>query len=157
MVRLRDRYWTAVDYVNPYANGAEVAFLEWMDPLFAAGHWTPGLIEAAGGRHSLNPAGAKSRRIEPEDLVAAMPDRLIVCPCGYDLAAIRREIGSLTSQRWWRALPAVDEGNVMLVDGNQMFNRPGPRLVEAFRWLVAWLNDRPEVLPPGFPAEALSR
>ena len=115
---------------------------------------TPQLIQAAGGRHSLNPPGAKSRRIEPEDLVAAMPDRLIVCPCGYDLAAVRRELDTLTSQRWWRTLPAVDEGNVMLVDGSQMFNRPGPRLVDAFRWLVGWLNDRAELLPPGFPAEA---
>jgi hypothetical protein len=43
---------------------------------------------------------------------------------------------------------------VMLVDGNQMFNRPGPRLIDALEWLVGWLNDRPEVVPPGFPAEA---
>lgn len=156
MIELRDRYWTAVDYVNPYEDGPEIAFLEWMDPLFVGGHWTPQLIEAAGGRHSLNPAGARSRQIAPEDLVAAAPDRVIICPCGYDLSAIRRELPTLVEQRWWRALPAVDEGQVVLVDGNQMFNRPGPRLVDAFRWLVAWINDRPEVMPPGFPAEPLT-
>jgi len=155
MVGLRAAYWDARDFVNPYLEGPEVAFLEWMDPLFAGGHWTPQLIEAAGGRHRLNPAGATSRQIEPEELLAAMPDRLIICPCGYDLAAIRRELDTLTSARWWPLLPAARQGHVALVDGSQMFSRPGPRLIEAFRWLVAWLNDRPEVMPRGFPAEIL--
>ncbi len=49
-------------------------------------------------------------------------------------------------------LPAVQDGHVVLVDGNQMFSRPGPRLVDAFCWLVSWLQDRPEVRPAGFPA-----
>jgi iron complex transport system substrate-binding protein len=48
----------------------------------------------------------------------------------------------------------VQEGRVALVDGSQMFNRPGPRLVEAFRWLVAWINDRPEMSPERFPVES---
>ncbi|MHC4948945.1 MAG: ABC transporter substrate-binding protein [Planctomycetota bacterium] len=152
LVRLREAYWTAVDHVNPYVEGPEVAFLEWMDPLFAAGHWTPQLVVAAGGRHSLNPPGARSRRITPEELVAARPERLIVCPCGLDLAAIGRELPALESAPWWDGLPAVAAGRVALVDGSRMFNRPGPRLVEAFRWLVGWLNDRPELVPAGFPA-----
>lgn len=155
VVGLRTQYWSAIDYVNPYISGEEVAFLEWMDPLFCAGHWTPQLIEAAGGTHSLNKAGEKSRRIEPEELLETMPQRLIICPCGYNIKQIRSELNTLTSQRWWKLLPAVQDGNVMLVDGNQMFNRPGPRLVDAFRWLVAWLNDRPEVLPKAFPVEAI--
>jgi iron complex transport system substrate-binding protein len=56
MVHLRDRYWRAVDYVNPYVPGPEVAFLEWLDPIFIGGHWTPQLIEAAG------PTAARSSR-----------------------------------------------------------------------------------------------
>lgn len=153
VVELRERYWSANDYINPYLAGPEIAFLEWMDPLFCAGHWTPQLIEAAGGRHSLNPAGAKSRQIAPEELIEAMPERLIICPCGYGLDQIRAELDALTAQKWWNLLPAVTDGNVVIVDGSQMFNRPGPRLVDAFRWLVAWINGRDEVLPPGFPVE----
>lgn len=156
VVELREQYWSAVDYVNPYAAGDEVAFLEWMDPLFCGGHWTPQLIESAGGKHSLNKAGDKSRRITPEELIETMPARLIVCPCGYDIKRIRAELDVLTGQRWWNLLPAVQDRNVVLVDGNQMFNRPGPRLVDAFRWLTAWLNDRPEVMPAGFPVEPLT-
>src|SRR5690606_14855063 len=68
MVALRERYWTARDYVNPYIEGPEVAFLEWMDPPFVGGHWTPQLIRDAGGRHSLNEPGAKSRAVHGEDL-----------------------------------------------------------------------------------------
>ncbi len=153
VVELRERYWTAVDYVNPYESGPEVAFLEWMDPLFCGGHWTPQLIEAAGGSHSLNEAGNSSRQIAPEELLEVMPERLIICPCGFGLDQIRAELDVLTQKKWWPLLPAVQDGNVALVDGNQMFNRPGPRLVDAFCWLVAWINDRPEMLPAEFPVE----
>ena len=151
MVSARARYWEAVDYVNPYAGQPEVLFLEWADPPFAGGHWTPGLIEAAGGRHSLNAMGKASRQVTPEEIVESMPDRIIVCPCGFDLERTARELEVLRETKWWNVLPAVQEGNVALVDGSAMFNRPGPRLVDAFRWLVSWLQDRPEVLPEDFP------
>jgi ABC-type Fe3+-hydroxamate transport system substrate-binding protein len=151
LVALRERYWSAVDYVNPYDSGPVVAFLEWMDPLFVAGHWTPQLVEKAGGRHPLNAAGATSVRVEPDVLVDAAPERLVVCPCGLDLAAIERELPVLADASWWASLPAVRDGRVALVDGSRMFNRPGPRLVDAFRWLVGWINDRPELIDPAFP------
>jgi iron complex transport system substrate-binding protein len=137
--------------LNPYIDGPEVGFLEWMDPLFCGGHCAPQLIEAAGGRHSLNQAGQKSRQITPEELVEAGPQRLIVCPCGFKLEQTLREMPALTARPWWNALPAVQNDQVALVDGSAMFNRPGPRLIEAFCWLVAWLNDRPEVMPRAFP------
>lgn len=156
MIALRERAWAAREYVNAYIEGPSVAFLEWMDPLFVGGHWTPQLIQFAGGRHTLNAPGEKSRRINPEDLVESTPDRLIICPCGYNLAAIERELPALQSQRWWKLLPAVQAGRVALVDGNQMFNRPGPRLVDALCWLVAWLNDRPELTPKDFPVTYLT-
>ena len=157
MVALRDRFWSAADMVTPFVDGPSVAFLEWMDPLFVGGHWTPGLIERAGGRHPLNAAGERSRRIDADELVASAPERVIICPCGYDLAAIRRELSTLTDAAWWRELPAVRDGAVALVDGNQLFNRPGPRLVDAFRWLVGWINDRPELMRDAGPlAEPLA-
>ncbi len=156
MVALRARYWSAVDYVNPYVPGPEVLFLEWCDPAFCGGHWTPALIEAAGARHSLNAAGAKSRRVSPEEILESAPERVVVCPCGFDLARVRQEHDALTRTRWWSLLPAVLEaraGSIALVDGNQMFNRPGPRLVNAFEWLVAWINGRDELIPQDFPVE----
>lgn len=153
MVRLRARYWEAIDCVNPYLDGPSVAFLEWTDPLFCGGHWTPQLITAAGGRHPLNAAGEPSRQITPKELVDSQPDRVIVCPCGFDLDATRRAFEALRTQPWWPELPAVQSGHVMLVDGNQMFNRPGPRLIDAFEWLTAWLTDRPENPSAAVPFE----
>ena len=154
MVSLRDRYWRAVDFVNPFVRGPEVAFLEWLDPVFVGGHWTPELIEAAGGQHSLNRPRSKSRVATPEELLAAAPRRVIVAPCGWPLERIRAELPALTGQRWWPLLAAgLEEGPdaAVLVDGNAMFNRPGPRLVDAFEWLVGWINDRPELVPIDFP------
>lgn len=161
MVELRGSYWEAVDFVAPYVDAPEVLFLEWMDPCFVGGHWTPELITAAGGRHSLNPAGARSRVASPEEILESAPERVIISPCGWGLQQIHAELPQLVAQRWWPLLPAVMESaspgqpRVVLVDGNQMFNRPGPRLVDAFRFLVGWLNDRPEVIPRGFPYQPL--
>lgn len=173
MTALRDRFFRAAEFVTPYAEGPRVAFLEWTDPLFVGGHWTPQLVERAGARHPLNPtapiegSGAgegghmayrvagKSVRITPEALVASRPDVVIVCPCGLDLDRARAEAARIAENDWWRALPAARAGRVAVVDGNQMFNRPGPRLVDAFEWLVGWLNDRPELIPHDFPWELM--
>lgn len=169
IVALRERVYRASDYVNPFASGPSVAFIEWTDPVYIGGHWTPQLIERAGGACPLNPttpipgSGAaigpqqasrkagKSIRVPVEILVASQPEALIISPCGVGLARTRAMVDAIASETWFRSLPAVRSGRVALVDGNQMFSRPGPRLVDAFEWLVGWLNDRPEVIPDGFP------
>lgn len=171
VVRLRERFFRAADHVNAFAHHPDLVFLEWADPLFVGGHWTPQLVERAGFAHPLNPtrpmpgagAGAggqmahrtagPSRRIEPDELIRAAPQAIIVCPCGIKLQDVRAHMHTLERQPWWPELPAVRAGRVALVDGNEMFNRPGPRLVDAYEWLVGWLNDRPELIPPGFPWE----
>ena len=154
MVELREAWWSAVDFVNPYVPGPEVLFLEWCDPPFGGGHWTPEMVQAAGGRHSLGQPGSKSRQLSPEEIIEAAPERVVICPCGFSLDRAWQEMEVLQGTRWWPLLPAVVEGRpdaIAVVDGNQMFNRPGPRLVDAFRWLVGWLNGRPELVPAGFP------
>jgi ABC-type Fe3+-hydroxamate transport system substrate-binding protein len=171
VVRLRERLSAAADHVPAFYEGPVVAFLEWTDPVFIGGHWTPQLIERAGGRHPLNPtepiagSGAgqmahgaervagKSRRVSHEDLVGSAPEAVIVSPCGLDLDATREAVRAIAGEAWWSGLPAVRNGRVALVDGNQMFNRPGPRLVDAFEWLVGWLNERPDLIPSDFPWE----
>ena len=155
LVDLRARYWSARDHVNELVPGPVTLLLEWMDPLFIAGHWTPQLIEEAGARHLLNEAGQPSKVIEPEQLIEAAPERLVIAPCGMKLEAIERELETLTGTDWWNGLPAVRQGLVALVDGSAWFNRPGPRLVDAFCWLTAWINDRPELAPADPPVRLL--
>jgi iron complex transport system substrate-binding protein len=174
VVALRERMFAAADFVPSFANRPVVAFLEWTDPLSIGGHWTPQLIERAGGDHPLNPAipienagaaagpmqaerrAGKSVRISPESLVAIRPEYLVICPCGIRLDDVHRMTEALAEQPWWEHLPAVraaraGKQRIAMVDGNQMFNRPGPRLVDAYEWLVGWLNDRPELILPEFP------
>lgn len=165
---LRERFYAAAEIVPSFAYAPVVGFLEWTDPLFIAGHWTVQLIERAGGRHPLNEtiakddagaaAGAmhservagKSIAVPPEVFAATAPEALVIAPCGLTLEQTRQSTAEIAGQDWFRSLPAVQNGKVALVDGNQYFNRPGPRLVEAFEWLVAWLHDREDRMPVGF-------
>ncbi|MBZ5622119.1 MAG: cobalamin-binding protein [Acidobacteriia bacterium] len=119
-----------------------VACIEWIEPLMAAGNWTPELIELAGGVNLFGEAGKHSPWMTWEQLVAADPDVLIIAPCGFDLARTEQEMYWLTERPDWRSLRAVRCHRVYLADGNQYFNRPGPRVVETFEMLV-------EMLQPG--------
>lgn len=172
VTRLRERFYAAADLVPTFAHAPVVGFMEWTDPIFIAGHWTVQLIERAGGRHPLNEtvakpqagaaAGAmhsertagKSIAVPASIFAATQPEALVIAPCGLNLAQTRDATRELVSQDWFQSLPAVRSGKVALVDGNQYFNRPGPRLVDAFEWLTAWLHDRPERMPTGFAWEA---
>jgi iron complex transport system substrate-binding protein len=66
------------------------------------------------------------------------------------LEQTRACFAQLMEQQWFREMRAVHDGQVALVDGNQYFNRPGPRLVDGLEWLVGWLQGRPQVIPEGF-------
>ncbi|KAF9136026.1 hypothetical protein BGX30_011376 [Mortierella sp. GBA39] len=137
---------------NPDYKPKKVMFFEWTDPIYPAGHWTPEMIEMAGGVHPINPPGIPSKRVSVESVVAIDPDVLIICPCGLDMAATRKEYDILMEKEWFRDL-ANKATTVALVDGNQMFNRSGPRLVECTEWLVMLLHDRPDFEPVDFPWE----
>lgn len=169
VVEMVQRMNRAQEYVNPYDDGPVVGFCEWTDPVYVAGHWTVQLIERAGGRHPWNPTepkpgtgaavgpqqaervAGKSIAVPPEVFAAAEPQWLIVAPCGLSLDQAEAEAQRLIAEDWARALPAVRAGRVAAVDGSAMFNRPGPRLVDALEWLVALLNNRPELIPADFP------
>ncbi len=119
-----------------------VALLEWLDPLMSAGNWMPELCALAGGDCLFGVAGAHTPSLAWEDLRAADPDVVVALPCGFDLARTEAEAGALARLPGWGDLRAVRAGRVALCDGNALFNRPGPRLVESLEALV-------EVLHPG--------
>lgn len=117
-----------------------VACIEWLDPLMAAGNWMPELVELAGGHNLFGEAGRHSPWMTWDDLLAADPDVIVVLPCGFDLARNRAETSTLTGDPRWRHLSAARHGRVYLTDGNQYFNRPGPRLVESLEILAEVLH-----------------
>lgn len=117
-----------------------VACVEWVEPLMAAGNWTPELIAMAGGVNLFGESGKHSPWMTWEQLAAADPDVLIVAPCGFDLARTAQEMHWMTDRPGWSELRAVRGGRVYLADGNRYFNRPGPRVVETLEALVEMLH-----------------
>jgi len=99
-----------------------VLCVEWLDPLYLAGHWVPELVTAAGGVDIGATAGAPSRRITAEDFAALRPDRILVMLCGFGLDRARRELERTP-------LPGLGVP-VRLIDGNAYTSRPGPRVVD---------------------------
>ena len=136
---LRQRMEQIAEQTQPFAR-PRVATVEWLDPLMAAGNWMPELIEMAGGINIFGEAGLHSPWLTWDALCAADPDVLLVLPCGYDLATTRRELPVLTQDPRWTSLRAVQHNQVYLTDGNQYFNRPGPRLVESLEILAEILH-----------------
>ena len=117
-----------------------VACVEWIDPLMAAGNWMPELVSMAGGDNLFGSAGHHSPWMSFEDLQAADPDVIAVLPCGFDRVRTRAEMGPLTERRDWAELSAVKAGRVYVTDGNQYFNRPGPRLAESLEMMAEMLH-----------------
>jgi len=121
--------------------GPRVACIEWMEPLMAAGNWTPELIAMAGGVNLFGDAGKHSPWMSWQQLAGADPDVLLIAPCGFDLARTGQEMYWMTGRPGWRDLRAVRNGCVYLADGNRYFNRPGPRVVETLEILVEILGN----------------
>ena len=114
----------------------KVALLEWINPIWTSGSWTPELIEYAGGQDVLGEKGRLSHSIDFKDLANADPELIMIAPCGYDLSKIREEISPLTTHIKWKGLKAVRNKRVYIADGNQYFNRPGPRLLDSLQILA---------------------
>uniref|UniRef100_E6Q2H6 Periplasmic binding protein n=1 Tax=mine drainage metagenome TaxID=410659 RepID=E6Q2H6_9ZZZZ len=121
-------------------NPPSLLFLEWSDPPFAAGHWTPDLLEMLGIRSTIAFPRAPARAVTWEEIATSDPDCIAIAPCGFDLAKARRAVADLDRIAVWRELRAVREGRVLVLDGNAYFNRPGVRLVEGTERLLEALS-----------------
>ncbi|GLF93057.1 ABC transporter substrate-binding protein [Streptomyces yaizuensis] len=117
-----------------------VAAVEWLDPLWPAGHWVPEQISTAGGRPLLAAPGAHTGPVTWEAVRAARPDVVLVLPCGFAPERTLAERELLTSLPGWEELPAVRAGRVWVLDGPAYFNRPGPRVVRGAEVLAHVLH-----------------
>ncbi len=140
-----------IDRVRLAVRGARrprVAALEWLDPPFAAGHWTPQLIDYAGGEDVLGFAGEKSEERTWQAVAASQPDIVIVMPCGFDAEIAHREAEMHRDE-----LAAVGAGEVVAVDAAAYFSRPGPRIIDGLELLAHVIH--PELVPEA-PAEVFT-
>ena len=122
------------------ASRPTIATIEWIDPLMSGGNWMPELVEIAGGRNLFGEAGRHSPWLQFDQLAAADPDVIFVSPCGFGIDRSLEELPALTRNTAWPKLSAVRNGRVFIGDGNQYFNRPGPRLVESAEILAEILH-----------------
>ena len=129
-----------------------VALLEWIDPPFGCGHWSPEIVRLAGGVEVIGREGEPSRTTPWSEFVAAAPEVLVVACCGFDAARTRQDLPLLASYPGFRELPAARVGRVYLVDGNAYFSRPGPRLVDSLEILAHALHPDVHPLPAGLHA-----
>jgi iron complex transport system substrate-binding protein len=114
--------------------------MEWLDPIYASGHWVPELVNLAGGVDKLGRERGESVRISWEQLVEWAPEVLVIMPCGFNLQQTMKQVwsvfGSQTRDSPFFELPAVRGGRVYAVDANSFFARPGPRVVEGAELLA---------------------
>jgi len=121
-----------------------VLALEWLDPLFVPGHWVPEMIDLAGGECVAGEAKGRSVETTAEELADTDPDMLLIMPCGYGLAATRRDAAEHAELLVRLAPRAIDAGRAFVVDGSSYFNRSGPRIVDGIEILGGLLH--PELL-----------
>jgi iron complex transport system substrate-binding protein len=117
-----------IDRVRLAVRGAppvSVAALEWLDPVYVAGHWTPQLIEYAGGIGLFGLPGEPSETRTWEEVAAARPDVVVCMPCGYDAERSLEEAETYADE-----LAELGAERIVAVDAAAYFSRPGPRLID---------------------------
>ncbi|MEA2680572.1 MAG: iron complex transport system substrate-binding protein [Candidatus Binataceae bacterium] len=133
---LRARLSAISDILHNSAPRPTVAIIEWIDPLMAAGNWMPSLVEMAGGSNLFGTAGEHSPWMKFDDLAARDPDVIMISPCGFNMDRAAKDLPVLTNNPKWQQLSAVRNRRVFMADGNQYFNRPGPRIAESLEILA---------------------
>ena len=108
----------------------------------AAGNWVPELVKLANGINLIGSRGEHSPWIDIKKVVDQNPDKIIIMPCGYNIEKTESEMSSLTKDKEWNSLRAVQNNQVYITDGNQYFNRPGPRLIDSLEILVEIIHNQ---------------
>ena len=115
----------------------KILCVEWIDPLMAAGNWMPEMTKIAGGEDILGKIGLDSHWIKFEDILNQDPEFIVFIPCGFDLKKTNDEVKKLlNTNNDWKKLKAFNNKNLYITDGNQYFNRPGPRLIDSVEILA---------------------
>jgi len=147
VVQIGERLGTLEQQIRVTEARPRVAFLEWLQPIYAGGHWVPEMIRCAGGEDVLGTVRTPSFRVHLQDVVEAEPEILLIAPCGYAAEQARDEYLSLDLPDQWNAIPAVRNNRVYALNANSYFSRPGPRLVTGIEILAKVLQPTVNVSP----------
>jgi iron complex transport system substrate-binding protein len=128
-----------------------VALLDWLDPLFDGGHWSPEIIALAGGEPCFGAKQEPSQRRDWNQLIEADPDAIFIALCGFNIERSLQDVEQFLACDGFAALQAKSHTKIFLVDGNAYFSRPGPRLVDALEIMAHALHPSIHSLPAGLP------
>ena len=123
-------------------NKPTVACIEWLEPMMISGNWVPELVSIAGGTPVLAQAGKHSPYVSWEEIREQDPEVIILMPFGFSIERTMREIYILLQQPGFNDLKAVKNNRIYIADGNQYFNRPGPRIVDSVEILAEIINPK---------------
>ena len=128
-----------------------VALLDWLDPIFDGGHWSPEIIELAGGIACFGNKKEPSQRRSWNDLIQARPDIIFIALCGFNVERSMQDVEDFFSSQEFSVLRNQVGSKIFLVDGNAYFSRPGPRLVDALEIMANALHPLAHKLPSNLP------
>ena len=157
--QMSQRLQSRIDAVGARAGLAvhhpKVACLEWLDPIFFAGHWVPQMVDLAGGMDCLATPEEPSRRVEWDEVLKQQPEVVVILPCGFEVPQALRELHLLTQREGWESLPAVRDNRVFVTNASAYYSRSGPRLVDGLEMLAEIVH--PELFTGMVPLDGALR
>ena len=149
---INERFKLLKDKLKGTEQKPTVLCIEWIEPIMVAANWVPELVGLAGGRNVMSVSGTDSNFCSWDEIKQTNPDIIIMMPCGFGIKRTLDDIHYLQNRKGWQELKAVKENKVFVVDGNQYFNRPGPRLVDSAEILAEVIH--PEYFERKYPEDA---
>ena len=128
---INERFKFLKDKMKGIDQKPTVLCIEWIEPIMVAANWVPELVGLAGGKNVMSVSGTDSNFCSWDEIKKTNPEIIIMMPCGFGIKRTLEDIHYLQNRKGWQELKAVKENKVFAVDGNQYFNRPGPRLVDS--------------------------
>ena len=147
--KVRERISRAAENPKSQIPNPKSFLLEWLEPPFAPGHWTPEQVEIAGGNCLLGTAGEKSVTTTYQEIIDEQPEILVLIPCGYYIKDILRQLPQTTFPESFQEIPAFQNGEIWAMDASSYFSRPAPRIVDGVEILAKIFH--PEIF--GEPSE----
>ena len=149
---LQERIDTVTERLKTVASRPRVALLDWLEPLFDGGHWSPEIIDLAGGEPCFGDKQQPSQRRSWPQLIEAQPDYIVIALCGFNIERSMQDVEAFLACDGFAELQSTKKTNVFLVDGNAYFSRPGPRLVDALEIMANAIHPDIHPLPTALPA-----
>ena len=137
---INERFKLLKDKLNETRKKPTILCIEWIEPIMVAANWVPELVGIAGGNNVMSVSGTDSNFCSWDEIEKTNPDIIIMMPCGFEIKRTLEDLHYLQKREEWQELKAVKENKVYVVDGNQYFNRPGPRLVDSAEILAEIIN-----------------